>query len=263
MTQRSATDDSWNRELARLIDHLHMRQFPCALVETIGLQAEFDSHLVATFKHDYRPLSLSSSYDNEQRPPIGGYLDHSYLLDPIYNATRDDCPSGVYRLRELEPDCFEETEYYRVHYLPFELAEEVIYLCRVTADVTLTVSLGRSQLLGPVTRAQMNRLRKINPVVQALCRQFWLNMAGEYTHSQVQGNTLEQSLESFTNGLLTEREQQVAGLILQGHSSKAIARELGISDGTVKVHRKHIHQKLGINSQSQLFSLFVAHLNSL
>ncbi|MGB0865126.1 MAG: response regulator transcription factor [Granulosicoccaceae bacterium] len=263
MTPKLEPDYRWNTALAKLIAHLHMRQFPTVLVETLSMLADFDSHLVATFKHDYRPLSLSSSYENEQRPPIGGYLDHSYLLDPLFNAIQDNRPSGVYRMHELEPDCFEETEFYRVHYLAFDLADEVIYICRVTADVTLTVSLGRSNKLGSIQRAQMNRLRQSNPVIQALCQQFWLNMASEFTHSHLQKSTLVQSLNSFTNGLLTEREQQVAGLILQGYSSKTIARELGISDGTVKVHRKHIHQKLGINSQSQLFSLFVAHLNSL
>ena len=263
MTSSTRFDESWNSGLARLIEHLRMSQFPRVLVETIGLLAEFDSHLVATFKHDYQPLSLSSSYENEQRAPIGGYLDHSYLLDPMYNAIQDNRAPGLYRMRDLAPDCFEETDFYRTHYLAFELVDEVIYICQVNAEVTLTVSLGRSTELGPIKRADMNQLRKINPVIQALCRQFWLNMSSEYTHSQEQKGTLEQSLTSFTNGILTEREQQVTGLILQGYSSKIIARELGISDGTVKVHRKHIHNKLNINSQSQLFSLFVTHLNSL
>mgnify|MGYP000126319873 CR=1 FL=1 len=263
MPNKTQIVDTWNNGLARLIGHLHMSQFPCVLVETIQLLAAFDSHLVATFKHDYQPLCLSSSYDNEQRPPIGGYLDHSYLLDPLFNAIQDNHAAGVYRIRELAPDCFEDTEFYRTHYLPFELIDEVIFICPLNNAVTLTVSLGRSAGLGVTKRNEMNQLRKANGIIQALCHQFWLNMASEYTHKPENSATLEQSLDSFTNGLLTDREQQVAGLILQGHSSKAIARDLGISDGTVKVHRKHIHTKLGINSQSQLFSLFVAHLNSL
>jgi DNA-binding CsgD family transcriptional regulator len=36
-----------------------------------------------------------------------------------------------------------------------------------------------------------------------------------------------------------------------------VARKLAISAETVKVHRKHIYAKLGIKSQSELFSLFL------
>ena len=50
------------------------------------------------------------------------------------------------------------------------------------------------------------------------------------------------------------------GLLLAGHSTKSAARELAISDGTVKVHRKHIYQRLAVSSQTQLFRLFLDHV---
>ena len=56
---------------------------------------------------------------------------------------------------------------------------------------------------------------------------------------------------------LTARELEVARLMLSGCSSKEVARKLAISAETVKVHRKHIYAKLGIKSQSELFSLFL------
>jgi DNA-binding CsgD family transcriptional regulator len=49
----------------------------------------------------------------------------------------------------------------------------------------------------------------------------------------------------------------VAQLMLGGHSSKAIAQRLQISVETVRVHKKHLYSKLGINSQSELFSVFL------
>lgn len=46
-------------------------------------------------------------------------------------------------------------------------------------------------------------------------------------------------------------------LMLSGCSNKEIARKLEISAETVKVHKKHIYSKLGIKSQSELFSIFL------
>ncbi|MFV1872349.1 MAG: two-component system response regulator NarL [Oleiphilus sp.] len=48
---------------------------------------------------------------------------------------------------------------------------------------------------------------------------------------------------------LTSREQEILGLIAKGMSNKLIAAELDISDGTVKVHVKHVLKKLALNSR--------------
>ncbi len=48
---------------------------------------------------------------------------------------------------------------------------------------------------------------------------------------------------------LTSREHEILKLIAKGMSNKLIARELDISDGTVKVHVKHVLKKLELNSR--------------
>ena len=48
---------------------------------------------------------------------------------------------------------------------------------------------------------------------------------------------------------LTPRETEILGLLAEGQSNKAIARNLGISDGTVKLHVKAILRKLGVHSR--------------
>jgi two-component system, NarL family, nitrate/nitrite response regulator NarL len=50
---------------------------------------------------------------------------------------------------------------------------------------------------------------------------------------------------------LTEREQEILALIAEGMSNKLIARELNISDGTVKVHVKNLLRKLNLRSRLQ------------
>ncbi len=54
-----------------------------------------------------------------------------------------------------------------------------------------------------------------------------------------------------TTEALTEREMEVLHLLVQGHSNKEIARDLQITEDTVKVHVKHILAKLGAQSRTQ------------
>lgn len=48
---------------------------------------------------------------------------------------------------------------------------------------------------------------------------------------------------------LTEREKSVLKLIAQGKTNKEIGKALEISDGTVKVHVKHVLHKLSFRSR--------------
>ena len=48
---------------------------------------------------------------------------------------------------------------------------------------------------------------------------------------------------------LSPREGEVALLVAGGLSNKQVAHELGISDGTVKIHMHSIFQKLGAKSR--------------
>jgi two-component system nitrate/nitrite response regulator NarL len=56
---------------------------------------------------------------------------------------------------------------------------------------------------------------------------------------------------------LTPRENEILSLLAEGQSNKVIARNLGISDGTVKLHVKSILRKLGIHSRVEAAVLAV------
>ncbi|WP_247466240.1 response regulator transcription factor, partial [Bradyrhizobium sp. 62] len=55
--------------------------------------------------------------------------------------------------------------------------------------------------------------------------------------------------------LLTQRERQIARLVAEGLSNKEIARQLNVSDGTVKVHLYNIFQKLEITNRTVLATI--------
>ncbi|HET9982684.1 MAG TPA: response regulator [Longimicrobiales bacterium] len=54
---------------------------------------------------------------------------------------------------------------------------------------------------------------------------------------------------------LTPREREVLGLVLQGRLNRQIAREIGLSEKTVKVHRGRLMAKMGVRTVAQLVRL--------
>lgn len=50
-------------------------------------------------------------------------------------------------------------------------------------------------------------------------------------------------------GLLTPRELEIVRMVAKGLRNKEIARQLGISEGTVKIHLHNIYQKLELDSR--------------
>lgn len=74
----------------------------------------------------------------------------------------------------------------------------------------------------------------------------------------VKGDTPPDPESSPIDGL-TPRETEILGLLAEGQSNKVIARNLGISDGTVKLHVKAILRKLGIHSRVEAAVMAVEH----
>ncbi len=65
----------------------------------------------------------------------------------------------------------------------------------------------------------------------------------------VQGDTDEAGEPASPFAELTPRELEILCLLAEGQSNKVIARNLGISDGTVKLHVKAILRKLDVHSR--------------
>jgi len=59
--------------------------------------------------------------------------------------------------------------------------------------------------------------------------------------------------------ILTPREEQVVALVADGLSNREVARELGLSEHTVKKYMFHIFDKLGISSRVELTLYAMSH----
>ncbi|GGO88042.1 helix-turn-helix transcriptional regulator [Marinobacterium nitratireducens] len=259
----SAAFIGWQQEVAELIDHIRQPGFPRRLAQVLGRLVHCDTMLVAVFREQERPIVLFSESEDERSPAMQRYLSEAYMLDPVFNAVGRGIRPGVQRLSDIAPDCFEQSDYYRNCYREFNLCDEVDLFVYPEPGTAFTVSIGRGPELGSVTRAERQALQALFPIVEALVKQFWLVHSASYLRQPRAGGPLARALDSFGCGVLTAREQQIAGLVLRGFSTDAIAAELHISTGTVKVHRRNMHARFNTSTQSELFARFLDHLATL
>lgn len=54
---------------------------------------------------------------------------------------------------------------------------------------------------------------------------------------------------------LTEREEEVLGILARGHGLRRVQEALFIAEGTAITHRRHIYQKLDVHSKAELIDL--------
>jgi len=87
---------------------------------------------------------------------------------------------------------------------------------------------------------------------------------GHYYSPSISGNVLKwledpDFIESPSP--LTKRERQIVKLIAEGKTSQQISTRLKISKYTVDTHRKNIHKKLGIKTNTGLVRYAIENLN--
>ncbi len=162
------------------------------------------------------------------------------------------------RFRDTQPDRFYSSEYYRQYVERTHLVDEMDFLLGVSLTSALVLVCGRTEKR--FTRAELNRLGLVEPVVRSAMQRVWDSRDREGSHGDRERGMhqrLTECFENFGEGTLTQREREITQLLLRGHSSKSIARELGIAPGTVMVHKRNLFAKMGITSQYELFSSFI------
>jgi DNA-binding CsgD family transcriptional regulator len=193
---------------------------------------------------------------------VDDYLKGPYLLDPFFKACERKVDSGLYRLRDIAPDRFLQSEYYRSYYVRTGLAEEICYTCYLLNDVAVVISLMRSGESQRFSAREFRLLESVVPIVSSLVQRHWRDAPDwlEVNSTEpVPGDNptvIENTVGAIFGSRITPRETEVVAQVLEGHSSESIAKSLGISTGTVRIHRRNIYAKLDISSQQELFSIF-------
>lgn len=251
----------WNSAVARALGALEGEDLPHRLVQALETLIDFDSSLVLAFRLGQNPLFLYEDLlPHEHGVQMDGYLAGAYLLDPFYRASVEGKPTGLYRLSDVAPEGFLESEYYRSYYIRTLQADEVSFLTEISDGWVVNVSLGRDHDTPPFGREDVAQLRAAEPVVHEILRRHWVSRRQRHPESEAASRLhahVEAALANFGRSFLTKREYEVVQLLLLGHSIRSSARELGIAQETVRLHRKNAYAKLDVTSQSELFALFI------
>ncbi|UTW45219.1 helix-turn-helix transcriptional regulator [bacterium SCSIO 12696] len=249
--------------VASLLPTLGSDSFPGQLVALLKRLVSFNNALVLIYRKNKKPLLVYNDLPTTEREVnVVRFMEGAYLLDPCFRAIADNKANGFYRLKDIVPNGFGSSEYYRSYYRYTGLTDEFGYVMPIGNEIGINIALGRTQTSQGINRRDVQVLNDITQTVAELCRQHW-NMGHTNGDTSSLPHQLESALDNFGRSLLTDRETQVVQLFLHGHSTRSIADKLGISPETVKLHRKNSYAKLDVCSQAELFYLFIDSLSSL
>ena len=143
MTRSSQLLEQWNRGVADLLGALDQESFGPTLLRSVTRLIHFDFLMVFAYRGAGRPLALGDTLPAPQRQVvINAYCAAPYVLDPFFQKVAAGVQAGCYRLRDIAPDRFRQSEYFRTHYSLTGIREEVGFYFPL-ADATGVLSLAR------------------------------------------------------------------------------------------------------------------------
>jgi len=260
----------WIALLSQCIDSIGAEIFSSNLVTALESITPFDYSVFFAYHENEKPICLHHTFSPTRRTVfVDDYLNGPYLFDPFFKACDRKVNAGLYRLQDIAPDRFYQSEYYRSYYIQTGLAEEICYIVYPVSGVAVAISLMRAGNSSRFSAREFKLLDSIVPIINSLAQRHWHDLHIRFD-DQITGletgdnrTIIEDSVNALFGPRITPRETQVVAQVLEGHSSDAIARSLGISVGTVRIHRRNIYAKLQISSQQELSSIFFQKIKTL
>jgi DNA-binding CsgD family transcriptional regulator len=260
---------------ARLVTAIDRSDFPEALVSHLDERVAFDAATIFVHRRELAPIYVFDNFvGGKAKQGIREYLQKTYVLNPFFQAQRNGLASGVYRIRDLAPDVFFQSEFYNDYRIKVTSHEEIGYVTRDwpegLAEIDVAIQLGPDETVelalyrylsnGDFSNTDLTAIQDELAFLTACFGSYW-------RRSRTSSDLSEQRTSSagtvaFGEGKISARERQVLEFVLRGYSSESIADQLSISLATVKTHRKNSYEKLNISTQAQLFSLYLKHLDA-
>lgn len=251
-----------SQALSVCIDALRSARFTSCFINLLSTLVAFECVVIVGYNLGKHPIYLYDSLEQHRELLFQRYLLHAYRHDPFLVRLEQDREEGVFHVSQAPSLGDKDKTYLREFYQQTGWRDELCLTLRLTDTRWVVVYLGSLGSESHFGHARRQALERHFEILAALCRQHW---GKEPFHLQsVPLNSdgaklLQRAIESFGRALLTDREQQVASLMVQGLDPQEIAEFLHIGAGTVKNHRKRIYAQLGVSSLGELFGLFLNH----
>jgi DNA-binding CsgD family transcriptional regulator len=251
----SVAELAFHQRLGRLLAQLNEPGFWPALTGFLRHVVTFDSWVALIFRAGQPPRVLHEGNDDQVEDALfAEYVASFYALDPYYLFSATPFTPGIYRLDDVAPEHFRHTEYFKRYFVHNVVEDEAQFLLPLPPHGVFSLSLGSRTRF---TDAEIGGLCLLTPWLMPL-----MKLAATFQIQPAEmlppvALSLETRLRRRGSPALTDREVQVAMLLLAGHPTKGIAGRLKISPETVKVHRRNFYDKLGVSSQAEIFALFI------
>lgn len=248
-----------SRSFSSIVDQLGTDEFHGTLRAALYELTGFNSCLILSFSAAAAPLVLEHCSPIKRDRFRHCYMKEAYRLDPFYMAAVQGMSIGVSRCKEIYAQDFTSSAYNNLYYKDVPLVDEIGILCPVSALQTIHISLGRCTGAPRFDPSVLDNLNAAEPLLASLVRKHALlrpDLCPRATPLPAdKGQEFDAAWLRRVNA--TRREVEVAFLVLRGHTNASIACVLGISEDTVKVHRKRLYVKLNISSQAELFMKYM------
>ena len=242
---------------ARLVLAIGAPAFAERLLDAAGAGLAHDAAALMIFHPAAPPAVLVDRLRPAERAWLyGDYLSGVYALSPFYRAAQKLKAPRVARVREVAPKGFAQSEYHRRYFALIGVDDMIGLLIPASAAETVFMSFSRSTGSRRFSARDGQALAACSELLAAAVTRH-CEIAGPLASRHIAAAAAPIAHPPAASGL-TAREAQVVNLMLEGHSARAIGEALKISNETVRVHRRHIYEKLGLSSQGELFRWFLA-----
>lgn len=248
-----------SRSFSSIVDQLGTDDFHRTLRAALYELTGFNSCLILSFSAAAAPVVLEHCSPIKRDRFRHCYMKEAYRLDPFYMAAVQGMSIGVSRCKEIYAQDFTSSAYNNLYYKDVPLVDEIGILCPVTEQQTIHISLGRCTGAPRFDPSVLDNLNAAEPLLASLVRKHALLRPDLCRHASPLPDDKSEAVDTSWLGRFnaTRREVEVALLVLRGHTNASIACVLGISEDTVKVHRKRLYGKLNISSQAELFMKYM------
>lgn len=263
-TRPLATIAQWGaRLIAANNDPQALRVLRQALVSLV----DFRNFIVFEYRAQHAPILLDSSFERDYLlRHLRDYLLGLYQLDPFF-AHADGSSAGLYRMRDIAPEGFPQSEYYLRHYQATQVNDELRYVVPLGPGRSVHLLIERELPAPAYSARELRRLHDVAPFVIAWITQLMQAMqradagppaaAPATALPALPGFDLRGTILRLLPGEITARECDIVELMLKGHSVKSMSTRLAIEEATVTNHKRNLYAKMHIHSQAQLFDRFL------